>query len=232
MFILPGPVNSITKTFQINVFEKVFVLELTFTQNFNLNLTQTPQQWIAKLQTAIMTKLTELNIISIDYLPEINIQPNSKLVYISFNAKNSPLDFQGIQTSMESHAQSRTFGVSIDSYNGYISSVREVTDLVRVEEGDNRGYAAAIVFLVLIILTLAFLLVLTVVIVYLIIRMNKNTNIRTTHGRNRNIYTGINTADDDEMQPLNVDSDDEHLLPLDGSGEARNGDEVNDTPDN
>ena len=222
--------NTLTKTFPINVFDKVFVLELTFTQTFNLNLTETPQQWIIQLRTAIMTKLIELNIIPADYSPEINIQPNSKLVYISFNAKDSPLDFQVLQTLLEYHAERGTFAISIVSYHGYVSSVREVTDLIQVDEGDYTGYAAAIAFLVLIVLTLAFLLVLTVVIFILLVRISKNGNTRATYGRNRNMYIGINTEDDDEiMQPLTVNSDDEHLLPLDGNGQETS---VPDTPDN
>ena len=207
------------------------MLELTFTQDFNLVLTETPELWITQLQTAIMTKLSDLKIIQNNYFPEINIQPNSKIVYFSFNAK-SPLNFQSIQSELESHTKTGTFSISIASYHGYVSSVREVTDLIQVDGGNYAGYAAAIVFLVLIVLTLAFLLVLTVVIVILIVRVSKSTTAHTTRGRNRNIYTGINTMDDDEMQPLTVDSDDEHLLPLDSARqEARAPDEANGTAD-
>lgn len=167
----------------------------------------------------MISSLIDLNLITPTTELEINIQPSTDLVYLAFNVEGSSLDFTSVEARMRSHSNGGTFGVSIDSYHGSVLSVRDVTDLIQVDEGDYRGYAGAIVFLVLIVLTLAFLLTISVVIIFLIMRITKNSNQtnQTTRGANRNVYMNLNQRDD-EMEPLNADSDDdEHLLPLEAA---------------
>ena len=214
-----GPFNPFTQEFTIQVFPKLFVLQLTFSQIFNISQVPAPDKWLNQVQTAIMSSLIDLNLITSRTELEINIQPNSDSVYLAFNVAGSTLDFTSLEDSMRSHTTDGTFGISIDSYHGSVSSVRDVTDLIQIEEGDDRGYAGAIAFLVLIVLTLAFLLIISVVIIFLIMRITKssNRNNQTTRGANRNVYMGLNTRED-EMEPLNADSDDdEHLLPLEAT---------------
>ena len=194
------------------------MLELKFSQIFDISKVQVPNTWLSQVQSAILSTLIKLKLITSTTELEINIQPNSHLVYLAFNVEGSTLDFTALESSMRAFSNSGSFSIT-GSYQGSLSSVRDVTDLIQVEEGDYRGYAGAIVFLVLIVLTLAFLLTVSVVIIFLIMRITKNSNRnnQTTRGANRNVYMGLNTRDD-EMEPLNADSDDdEHLLPLEAA---------------
>ncbi|KAI6658022.1 VPS10 domain-containing receptor SorCS1-like [Oopsacas minuta] len=215
-----SPVNTFTLEFPVQVYPKLFVIELKFNQIFNISQAASPHQWLNQVNTAIMTKLADLDIITPQTELEVNIQPNSYILYLAFNVEGANVAFTTLQSKLVTSVNNGGFGISIDSYHGSAISVRDVTDLIQVDAGDYQAYAGGIVFLVLIVLTLGFLLVVSAVVIILMIRLTRKSNSftnRTTRGVNRNLYTGINMQSDD-MDPLNADSsDDEHLLPLEAA---------------
>ena len=210
------------------MYEKVFVLELNFSQIFNISEPQSPKLWLAQVAVVLTDKLNELKIISSN--PEINIQPNSNIVYVTLNASDSTVDFNALLHTIQTNIDQGLIAISLAKFHASVISVRDVTDLIGVEVNDTSGaYIGAIVFLVLIILSLAFLLTLSVVIIALMTKLCKQTNTQSRQGPNNRVYMHLQD-NSGEMEPLAVESDDDHLLPAGPDPELRSEGQQSDPP--